>query len=83
MMNKPISFRLRGELDADLINAIEKLDRKKLNNLCRDGLRLMLGIQTTKTTVVVEKPLTPPERTVRDNSVVVPGKPAVYIPKRR
>lgn len=82
-MNKPISFRLRGELDADLISAIEKLDRKNLNNLCRDGLRLMLGIQTTKTTVVIEKPLTPPEHIEKANSAVVTGKPAVYIPKRR
>lgn len=74
MMKTPISFRLRNEIDADLINAIEKIDRKKLNNLCRDGLRLMLGIQTTKTTVLVEKPLAP-----TDTKANIPPS-AVYIP---
>lgn len=81
-MKTPISFRLRHDIDADLISAVEKLDRKKLNSLCRDGLRYMLGIQTTKTTVVIEKPLTP-HVIAEENSVVISRKSAVYIPKSK
>jgi len=93
-MNTPISFRLRKDLDADLIDVVDTIDRKNLNNLCRDGLRLMLGIRTTKMTTVTEQPLIIPERTitperalpwltVESKSKSVSSKPAVYIPQRR
>jgi len=60
-MKTPISFRLRKDLDADLIAAIEKIDKTALKVLCRDGLRLMLGIRTTRTMEFQERPLSIPQ----------------------
>ena len=55
-MRKAISFRLR-KIDDDLASAIENMGSDELSNLCRDGLRYMLGLNTTKQIVVEEKPL--------------------------
>jgi hypothetical protein len=77
-MKTLITFRLRKDLDSDLIAA--NVDGVKLQDICRDGLRLMLGIRTTKQVEVKEKKIVlPPEQTVR----TIPGKPAVYIPNQR
>lgn len=81
-MNTPISFRLRKDLDADLIDLVDTIDRKKLNNLCRDGLRIMLGIRTTKTATVTERPLIVPDQSpqtpqAETKSKVIPSQPAV------
>jgi len=53
-----ISFRLRKELDADLIG--QNIAEEDLPDLCRNGLRLMLGIRTSKQVEVKERPLTMP-----------------------
>jgi hypothetical protein len=53
-----LTFRLR-KVDADLIQAIELLDRAILSELCRDGLRLMLGIRTTKQMKAVDRVIVP------------------------
>ena len=50
-----ISFRLRKELDADLIRM--NIDENELPDLCRNGLRLMLGIRTVRRMEVQERPL--------------------------
>lgn len=55
---KPISFRLRKEMDADLIVAIQKTEPEKVAGLCRDGLRLMLGIRMTREAKIEERPIT-------------------------
>lgn len=60
-MNTPISFRLRKQIDADLIAQLDQMERDKIAELCRDGLRLMLGIRTTKQTHIVERPIIAPE----------------------
>lgn len=54
-MKEHISFRLRKELDADLI-ALE-IPEKDLPDLCRDGLRLMLGICMTRKMEIKEQPI--------------------------
>ena len=56
-LKKAISFRLR-KIDEDLIQAIQGIETEMLSNLCRDGLRYMLGLNTTKQVTVQEKPLT-------------------------
>lgn len=56
-MKKAISFRLRA-IDDDLIQAIQNIESDALSDLCRDGLRYMLGIDKTKQMVVEEKPIT-------------------------
>lgn len=57
-MKTLISFRLRKELDADLIDL--DIAEADLPELCRNGLRLMLGIRTTKQVEVKEHPLVVP-----------------------
>lgn len=52
-----ISFRLRKEVDADLISATSLMSKKEINELSRDGLRLMLGFKTTRSNSIVERPL--------------------------
>lgn len=79
-MQTPISFRLRKDLDADLIDAVETLNKKDVNRLCREGLRVMLGIRSTRVNVVQEHPLQLPDH--KAGSPVI-GKPAVFIPKKR
>lgn len=59
-MKTPISFRLRKDVDADLIAAVAGVDSRRIAELARDGLRLMLGIRTTRYATVVEKPLEKP-----------------------
>lgn len=81
-MKTAISFRLRKELDSDLISAIENLDRQNLNNLCRDGLRLMLGIRTAKSTTIIERPLLVPAPLQNSMSKTIVSPASVYIPKR-
>ncbi|NOV01323.1 hypothetical protein [Paenibacillus planticolens] len=66
-MKSVISFRLRKHLDADLISAISQMDETILKDLCRDGLRLMLGIRTTKQIEVTEKTLNIPARRIETN----------------
>jgi hypothetical protein len=55
-LKKAISFRLRA-IDDDLIQAIQNIESDVLSNLCRDGLRYMLGLNTTKQVIIQEKPL--------------------------
>lgn len=94
-MNDPITFRLRKDLDADIKDAVKDMDKKTVSSLSRDGLRLMLGIRTTKSTTVIERPLVVPDRPLIDSDRALPrltteikskpvaSKPAVYIPNRR
>lgn len=53
-----ISFRLRN-VDGDLREATKGLDSDKLSDLARDGLRLILGIRTTKSAriEIAERPI--------------------------
>lgn len=57
-MKTLISFRLRKDLDDDLIQI--DIPAEELAELCRNGLRLMLGIRTTKLVEVKERPLIVP-----------------------
>lgn len=68
-MKKAISFRLRA-IDDDLMQAIQNIESDMLSDLCRDGLRYMLGLNTTKQVIVQEKPLTriPPSQTTSQKS---------------
>ena len=66
-LRKSINFRLR-QSDKDLVDAIENIDPKLLTNLCRDGLRYMLGLNTKKIVEVevevvpiTKSPTKPPE----------------------
>jgi hypothetical protein len=73
-----IEARLRKRLDEDLLAATKGIDSGELSELVRNGLRLMLGIRTTKQNEVSErliKPLT--------ESQTLRSKPAVFIPNRR
>lgn len=54
-MKTLITFRLRKDLDADLIGV--DVSEKELVELCRNGLRLMLGIKTAPSVTVVQKPI--------------------------
>jgi hypothetical protein len=80
-MKTMISFRLRNVLDADLI-ALE-VDEEKLADICRDGLRLMLGIRTAKHIEVKEKVIALPtsvsQATTEVRQQSQAGKP--YVPK--
>lgn len=78
-MKSVITFRLRKELDADLIAL--GIDENSLPDLCRNGLRLMLGIQTAKQVEVKERPIvTPQQRQQPSPQKQVPGKSAVFKP---
>ena len=76
-----LTFRLR-KIDTDLLTAINDIDSATLSELCRDGLRLILGIRTTRRVEVTEKPLTvpakPPQRPIE-----IPSKPAIFIPNKK
>ena len=74
-LHTKVDFRLRKELDADLIRATSHLNKGDLNQLCKDGLRLMLGICTTRKSMITEQPILQPK--------TIPSKPAVFIPKRK
>jgi hypothetical protein len=73
-----ISFRLRA-VDADLREATAALPGDKLSDLARDGLRLILGIKTTKRIEITERPIAI-RRTAPEETKVIPRKPAVFIP---
>lgn len=74
-MHTKVDFRFRKEVDADLIKATAHLSKQDISQLCKDGLRLMLGIRTTKKTIIAEQPISQP--------VTIQSKPAVFIPKRK
>lgn len=76
-----VSFRLR-KVDADLREATAGLAQEVLSELARDGLRLILGIRTTKRVEVAERPISV-RNLVSENPAAVRAKPAVFIPKGR
>lgn len=53
-----ISFRIR-KIDSDLSEAVAKLGKDEIADLARNGMRLMLGIGTTRTAQVIERPIRP------------------------
>jgi hypothetical protein len=55
-----LTVRFRKLLDADLRQATKNLSEGELSNLARNGLRLMLGIRTTKKIQVTESVLSLP-----------------------
>jgi hypothetical protein len=57
-MKTPISFRLRKNMDIDLIQAVAGLEQKRIVELCRTGLRLALGIKTQRVVEIKEQPIT-------------------------
>jgi len=71
-----IAFRLRKELDADLIGM--DISEEQLPELCRNGLRLMLGLRTAKTIQVVEQPIA----VQQPRAIPVVGKSAVFRPQK-
>lgn len=73
-MKTLITFRLRKDLDADLIGM--DVSEKELVELCRNGLRLMLGIKTAPTVTVTQQP-------IQSTAKQVPSKPAAWTPNRR
>lgn len=82
MKRKGISFRLRADMDADLIEATKDMEASGLSDLCRNGLRLMLGIRKTKQVEVRERALILPEEKEKTDQVY--NKPAsvmVNLPK--
>ena len=80
-MKTLISFRLRKELDEDLISL--NIPEDEIADVCRNGLRLMLGIRTTKQVEVKEKPIvTLQDRQPEQKVKSVPGKAAVFMPTK-
>lgn len=76
-----ISLRFRKRLDDDLRQATKQLDDAILSDLVRDGLRLILGIQTTKRVQVTEVPIV--AETKKTTDARIQAKPAVYVPQQR
>jgi Arc/MetJ-type ribon-helix-helix transcriptional regulator len=62
-----VEARLRKELDEDLRSATKSIDSGELSELVRNGLRLMLGIRTTKQIQITEKTLNLPARRFETN----------------
>jgi hypothetical protein len=86
-----ITFRLR-DVDADLQQATKDIDGKQLASLARDGLRLMLGITTTKRVQVVDVPIrsavvsheqqrTMPQSQTATRTIGNQGRPLIQSPK--
>lgn len=85
-MKTPISFRLRKYVDDDIAQHLAKVNEKEIADLCRNGLRLMLGIRTARQVEITERPLAiPPQVPAESTSstFVVTGKSAVYVPKQK
>lgn len=76
-MKSVITFRLRKELDADLIAL--GIEENVLPELCRNGLRLMLGIQTAKQVEVKERPIVTQQLKQQKQ---LPGSSVVFRPKK-
>lgn len=82
-----ISFRLRS-MDQDLRDATKGLASDKISDLARDGLRLILGIRTTKRVEVSERPINvvgqmSPQRTtdvIQTSSNLIQSPPVVFRP---
>lgn len=84
-MKTLISFRLRKELDEDLIKL--NIPEDEIADVCRNGLRLMLGIRMTKQIEVKEKPIvtlaaTDRQSEQKEKTVQIPGKAAVFMPTK-
>ncbi|WP_201319119.1 hypothetical protein [Paenibacillus sp. EPM92] len=85
MADNRISFRLR-KVDGDLLEATKDLSSDRISDLARDGLRLILGIKTTKRVEVTERPISVTQASdIRRTEVIpqqrtIPGKPAVFVP---
>lgn len=78
-----ITFRLRN-VDEDLREAIKGIDASRLSELTRDGLRLILGIKTTKRVEITERPINVLERHYERQTAeetVIRSKP--FVPKGR
>jgi hypothetical protein len=68
-----ITLRFRKKLDEDLKEAVKNIEDGVLSNLVRDGLRLMLGIRTTKKNEVTESILSLPASFLEDHEVPAQG----------
>lgn len=80
MSDKGFTVRFRKKLDDDLREATRGLSEGSLSDLARSGLRIMLGIRTTKQVEIREKQIIIPQ--AKEKTVQVHGQPAVYLPKR-
>lgn len=84
MSNKDsIGFRLRKELDEDIKNAVANLPQKVVSDLCRNGLRLMLGIRTTKCLTVAEQPLNVPPTPEQPKITPPQTRPTVFVNQKK
>lgn len=63
-----VRFRFRKNLDNDLKEATKNIGEGELSELCRNGLRLMLGIRTTRLLEVTERQIVP--TTLRESDPV-------------
>jgi hypothetical protein len=77
-----ISFRLRN-VDVDLRQATKDLTGDKVSDLARDGLRLILGIRTTKRVELTERTIVAKMLDQPQAVRAIQSKPAVYIPNQR
>jgi len=77
-----ISFRLRN-VDVDLRQATKDLTGDKVSDLARDGLRLILGIRTTKRVELTERTIVAKMQDEPQVARTIQSKPAVYIPNQR
>jgi hypothetical protein len=75
-----ISFRLRS-VDGDLRQATMGLTGDKLSDLARDGLRLILGIRTTKRVELTERVIV--AKLPEAASQAIRSKSAVFVPNQR
>lgn len=90
MSRKGITCRFRKTLDADLITATQDLGDGELSELTRNGLRVMLGIRTTRHMEMKEKPLlipgtqgirvtVPPVPEQKEKTAQPPQRPAAVL----
>jgi hypothetical protein len=75
-----ISFRLRS-VDGDLRQATKGLTGDKLSDLARDGLRLILGIRTTRRVELTERTIVAKLPEAAPQSLR--SKSAVFVPNQR
>lgn len=79
-----IQFRLRN-VDDDLREAMKGLTNDKISDLARDGLRLILGIRTTKRLEIADRPINVVQQQPKVEPPAPPirSKPTVFRPGQK
>jgi hypothetical protein len=75
MERKYIGFRLREGHDIDLMIALEGVGTKELSDLCRNGLRQILRLNTEEkiSAPAIEQP----------QPITIKSKPAIFVPQHK